>query len=87
MADLENYGIDVVVPQRMYDEWCAGAKKSHLERKYLNKPESHGKLFTSLVREHLGVETEARSSLAEENARLRALLAQIAINPDVEVEA
>lgn len=93
MPDLADYGIDVAVLRQMYDEWCAGAKKSHLERKYLNKPESHGKLFTSLVRQHLGVETEVRSSLTEENARLRAenarlraLLRQHGLELDGEVD-
>lgn len=73
----------------MYEEWFAGVKKSVLERRYLNKPESHGKLFTSLVYRHLGIDTEQRSSLSqrlrhseEENRRLRALLHSHGINPD-----
>lgn len=93
MPDLGDYGIDLDTLRRMYDEWRAGATKSQLERTYLNKPESHGKLFSSLVREHLGIETEARSPLAAENARLRAensrlraLLARAGIDPDKEGE-
>jgi len=57
--------------QRMYELWCAGATKSDLERRFLNKPESHGKLFSSLVREHLGIETEKRSALTTERDELR----------------
>lgn len=63
----------------MYDEWRAGASKSALERRYFNKGESHGKLFTALVKQELGVDTERSSRLGEEirllreeNARLRA---------------
>lgn len=91
MAELSDYGIDMATLRRMYDEWCAGAKKSHLERKYLNKPESHGKVFTNLVRTHLGIETERRSTLHDERdslrkevARLRRLLADYGIDPDTD---
>jgi hypothetical protein len=93
VAALEDLGIDLDTLRRMYDEWRAGAKKSDLERRYLNKPESHGKLFSSLVREHLGIETEKRSSLAAEKdalahevARLRRLLIAHGIDPDAQVE-
>lgn len=91
MPELEQFGIDRDTLQRMYDEWVQGAKKSDLERRYLGKPESHGKLFTALVREHLGIETERRSNLAaerdallHENERLRALLRARGIDPDTE---
>ena len=57
MGDLSEYGITREVLQEMYDLWRQGAKKSDLERRYLDKPESHGKLFSSLIREHLGIET------------------------------
>ena len=77
----------------MYEEWQAGAAKSVLERKYLGKGESHGKLFTTLVREHLNVDTERRSGLTaerdalrKENARLRALLAVAGVSPDRPLE-
>ena len=70
MAELADYGIDHATLQRMYDEWRNGAKKSALERQYLGEPESHGKLFTSLVREHLGIETERHSG---QTNRVRAL--------------
>lgn len=86
MAGVGDHGIDRNMVQRMYDEWCKGATKSDLERRYLDKPESHGKMFSSLVRQHLGIETERRSSQSErireleaENARLRALLRQHSI--------
>lgn len=72
MSDLADYGIDLATLRAMYDEWKGGAKKSHLERRYLNKPESHGKLFSSLVREHLGIETEQRSHLTDERDHLAA---------------
>ncbi len=88
MGDLADYGIDLETLKKMYAEWRAGATKSHLERKYLNKPESHGKMFTSLVRTYLGVETEKRSKwqterdeLLNEIERLRALLRQHGIDP------
>lgn len=89
MAELEDYRIDLPMLQRMYDEWRAGKSKSSLEQKYLGKPESHGKLFTSLVRRYLGHETERPHRMTDElkrlrneNARLRALLRSHGIDPD-----
>lgn len=82
MADLADYGIKVDDLRRMHEEWLEGASKSDLERRYLDKYESHGKLFTSLVRRYLGLETEKRHPLAIENARLRALLRDHGIDPD-----
>ena len=88
MGELSDYGITREVLQEMYDLWCQGAKKSDLERRYLDKPESHGKLFSGLVREHLGIETERKSHLTAERdelvrevARLKALLRQHGIDP------
>lgn len=88
MSELADYGIDLATLRRMYDQWCAGAKKSDLERRYLGKPESHGKLFSRLVREYLGIETERRSHLTDERddlqrevRRLKALLRQHGIDP------
>jgi hypothetical protein len=88
MTELEDYGIDLATLRRMYDQWCEGAKKRDLERRYLGKPESHGKLFSRLVRDYLGIETERRSHLTDERdelerevRRLRALLAQHGIDP------
>jgi len=72
MGELADYGIDIDTLRAMYDAWLAGAKKSDLERRYLKKPESHGKLFSSLVREHLGIETERRSHLTDERDQLTA---------------
>lgn len=68
--DLEEYGIDKETLQRMYSDWRAGASKSELERKYLGKGESHGKVFSSLVRRYLGIETERTHPLVKENERL-----------------
>mgnify|MGYP005851850433 FL=1 len=89
MAELEDYGIDRATLQRMYEEWRAGKSKSFLERKYLGKSDSHGKLFSSLVRRFLGHETERRHPMADElqrlrneNAGLRALLRSHGIDPD-----
>ncbi len=82
MASLDDYGIDLDTLRRMYREWKDGASKSSLEIKYLGKVESHGKLFTSLVRTHLGIETERRSKTALENERLRRLLRKHGIDPD-----
>ena len=88
MGDLADYGIDLATLRTMYDAWCAGAKKSDLERRYLDKPESHGKLFTRLVRDYLFIETERHSSLTSERdelaaevRRLTALLRSHGINP------
>lgn len=81
MSELKDFGIDLATLREMLDEWRGGAKKSELERRYLNRPESHGKLFTTLVRRHLGIETERRSpqsariaQLESKVIRLRALL-------------
>lgn len=88
MAELAEHGIDLVTLRRMYERWQEGATKSELERTYLHAPQSHGKLFTALVREHLGIETERRSKqsdrveeLEREVQRLRALVAQHGIDP------
>lgn len=87
MGELSDYVITREVLQEMYDLWCQGAKKSDLERRYLDKPESHGKLFTGLIREHLVIETERKSHLTAERdelvrevARLKALLRQHGID-------
>lgn len=78
MPDLDALGIDRHLVERIYAEWQAGASKSALERRYFDKGESHGKLFTALVKQELGIDTERASrqreelqSLREENARLR----------------
>jgi hypothetical protein len=79
MGDLEDYGIDIETLRRMYNEYESGVPKSQLERRYLGKPESHGKVFSALVRKYLGVETEKRSTLAVENARLKRLLRSLGV--------
>ncbi len=88
LGELEAYGIDLDTLRHMYEQWCEGVNKSELERTYLKRPQSHGKLFTSLVRTHLGHETERTSKLALERdaprnevERLRALLRQHKIDP------
>ena len=88
MAELSDYGINSETLRQMYDAWCAGAKKSQLERDYLSAPQAHGKLFSTLVREHLGIETERQSGQSQrigelegEVARLRRLLIQHGIDP------
>lgn len=87
MGDLGDHSIDLPTLRRMYEAWSEGATKSELERGYLAAPQAHGKLFTSLVREHLGIETEKRSAqsarieaLEKEVARLRAVLKAHGIN-------
>jgi hypothetical protein len=82
VASLEEYGIDKATLREMYERWKDGASKSSLEIKYLGKVESHGKLFSSLVRTHLGIETERRSKTVIENERLRRLLHKHGIDPD-----
>lgn len=75
--ELEDYGLDKVSLQKMYEEWQAGASKSDLERRYLGKVESHGKLFSSLVRRYLGVDTEKTHPMVAENASLKAEVARL----------
>jgi hypothetical protein len=89
MAGLADHGIDLATLRVMYDAWCAGASKSDLERAYLNAPQSHGKLVNSLVRAHLGIETEKQSpqtarieALQHEVERLRRLLREHGIQPN-----
>lgn len=79
--DLEDYGIDLETLKRMHAEYLAGATKSGLELRYLNNTTGHGKVFSTLVRRYLHVETEKRSSLSKENARLKAVLREHGINP------
>ncbi len=69
MGDLSDYRITREVLQEMYDKWCAGEKKSVLERRYLDKPER---------KSHL---TAERDELAREVSRLQALLRQHGIDP------
>lgn len=82
MAGLDDYGIDIATLRKMYAAWQTGASKSSLETRYLGKVERQGKLFTSLVRKHLGIETEKRSKTVIENERLRRLLREHGIGPE-----
>lgn len=88
MGELADYGLDIDTLRAMYSAWPAGSKKSDLERRFPKKLESDGKLFLSLVREHLGIETERRShltaecdQLAAEVRRLQQLLRSHGIDP------
>lgn len=82
-VELEDYGIDLPTLKMMYGEWQNGKRsKSAIERRYIGKTTYHGKLFTKLVRQHLAIETETRSPLTAEVARLRTLLLQHGIDPD-----
>jgi hypothetical protein len=60
MAELSDYGITKEVMQEMYHQWCQGAKKSDLERRYLDKPESHGGLFDAAARPGVAASGPAR---------------------------
>ncbi len=82
MPELGDYGIGIESLREMFERWQQGETKSALEIEYLGKVESHGKLFSSLVRRHLGIETEKRSPSALEIARLRQLLVDNGIDPD-----
>jgi hypothetical protein len=82
MGELAEYAVDLETLRRMYEEWGSGVPKSTLEARYLGRTSSQGRVFSTLVRKHLGIETERRSSLAEENARLRALLREHGIDPN-----
>ena len=77
MPDLSDYGIDNATLRRMHGEWIAGATKSELERNYLDAPQAHGKLFSSLVREHLGIETERRSNQSNRVAELEQRISEL----------
>ena len=88
MGELGAYGTDLDTPRTMYKLWRSGDKRSDLERRFLGKPESHGKLFIGLVREQLGIETETKSPLKAERdvlvaevAQLKALLREHGIDP------
>ncbi|MFC2153108.1 hypothetical protein ACFLQ7_00550 [Actinomycetota bacterium] len=81
MAELEDYGITKAQLQEMYEEFLGGVSKSELERRYLGKPESHGKLFSSLVSRYLGIDTERRSPQTKEIARLQALVRSLGGDP------
>ena len=65
----------------MYAEFLAGTSKSELERRYLNRPQSHGKAFSQLVRDHLGIETEERSRQAREITRLHSVVHSLGGDP------
>ena len=82
MPELGDYGIGIESLREMHERWQQGETKSALEIEYLGRVESHGKLFSSLVRRHLGIETEKRSPNALEIARLRRLLVDNGIDPD-----
>ena len=84
--DLDDYGIDLNTLETMYEQWKGGVSKSELERRYLDKPESHGKVFSSLVRRHLGIETEKRSPLSKENTELKRILRSHGIDPRRAIE-
>lgn len=81
MADLDDYGISQAELETMYAEFLNGVSKSELERKYLGKPESHGKLFSSLVLRYLGIETEKRSPQSREVERLQRLVRSLGADP------
>ena len=83
--DLARYGIDKDTLEAMYLEWRQGVRsKTAIERRYLGVSTHHGKLFTKLVRHHLGLETEQRHPLHAEVMRLRQLLERNGIDPDVD---
>jgi hypothetical protein len=79
---LQRYGIDLATLRLMYEDWSdRKVPKSVVEARYLRTRRHHGKLFNSLVRRYLGVETERPSAsrqriltLEAENRHLRKLL-------------
>ena len=82
MASLSDQGVTTEKLEDMYQRWKNGEAKSTLEIEYLGRTGSHGKLFTSLIRTHLGIETERKSKTVLENERLRTLLHSYGIDPD-----
>jgi hypothetical protein len=82
---LERYGIDEAILREMYQTWLDGdLSKSALEQRYLGTSSHHGKLFTRLVRQHLGIETGKQHAMSRRNellmrevGRLRRLVEQL----------
>lgn len=66
----------------MYRAWINGMNKSDIERRYLGTGRAHGKRFSSMVKKHLGIDTEKEHQLTVENRRLRSLLKAHGIDPD-----
>lgn len=66
----------------MYHEWLNGVPKSVVEQRFLGTSRAHGKRFSTIVRNQLGIDTEKQHPLVAENERLRRLLRGHGINPD-----
>ena len=86
--DLDRYGTDLDTLAAMYAEWESGVRsKSAIERRYLGKSTHHGKLFSRLMRDSLGIETIRPSTTTAEIKRLRSLLEHYGIDPETGVMA
>lgn len=73
---------EVELARDMYRAWQSGVAKSEIERRFLGTTRAHGKRFSTIVRNNLGIETERVHPLAVENQRLRALLRRHGIDPN-----
>jgi hypothetical protein len=73
---------EVQLARDMYHAWVSGTTKSEIELRFLGTTRAHGKRFSTIVRNNLGIETEKTHPLTVENNRLRALLRQHGIDPD-----
>jgi hypothetical protein len=68
--------------QDRYRAWIGGMTKSDIEQRFLGTSRAHGKRFSTMVRKHLGINTEKQHPLIVENERLRELLWSYGIDPD-----
>lgn len=73
--ELEDYGIDRETLERMYSEWREKkVPKTVVEQRYLGTRRHHGKLFSKLVEQHLGISTEQEHPM---HARIRELESEV----------
>ncbi len=78
--------------KKMYEEWVGRrTSKSAIERRYLGTGRQHGKLFTRLVRDYLGEDTERPHPLKSrvhelelENERLKGVLREHGLSELIE---
>lgn len=71
LTELADYGIDLGILKEMYREWSEmRVPKSVVEQRYLGTRRHHGKLFSKLVWQHLGIRTELPHPLALRAAAL-----------------
>jgi hypothetical protein len=72
---------EVELARDMYRQWLDGVPKSVIEQRFLGTGRAHGKRFSTIVRNQLGIDTEKQHPLVAENERLRRLLRAHGIDP------